>query len=106
MCPWINKPSYGRKLSPYPGGGAVETNIYGRLWPRFLRFNEQFLDLFVRRAEELLQSSRPFRIKLPQTERPSLAGKGSTNEHHLNHVSEAGVFSMILLMRFCSIKTS
>ena len=55
---------------------AVKTNIFGRLRPRLLRFKEQFPDLFVRRAEELLQSSRPFQIKLPQTERPSLAGKG------------------------------
>ena len=70
---------------------AVKTNVFGRLRPRLLRFKEQFLDLLVRRAEELLQSSRPFQIKLPQTERQSLAGKGSADEHHLNHVSEAGV---------------
>ena len=70
---------------------AVKTNIFGRLRPRLLRFKKQFPDLFVRHAKELLQSSQPFRIKLPQTERPSLAWKGSADEHHLNHVGEVGV---------------
>ena len=45
----------------------------------------------MRHAKDLLQGSRPFRIKLPQTERSSLAGKGSADEHHLDHVSEADV---------------
>ena len=42
-------------------------------------------------AKESLQGPRAFQIELPHAERSALAGKGSVDEHHLNHVSEAGV---------------
>ena len=45
----------------------------------------------MRRAEESLQDPWPFRIELPHAERPGWAGKGSTDEHHLDHICEAGV---------------
>ena len=45
----------------------------------------------MRRAEESLQGSWPFRIELPHAERPALAGKGSMDEHHLDHICEASV---------------
>ena len=70
---------------------AVKADVLGRLRPRLLSLEEQLPDLLVRRAKESLQGPWPFRIELPHTERPSLAGKGSADEHHLDHVSEAGV---------------
>jgi hypothetical protein len=70
---------------------AVEADVLGRLRPRLLSLEEQFPNLFVRRAKESLQGPRPFRIELPQAEGPSLARKGSADEHHLDHVGKTGV---------------
>ena len=70
---------------------AVKADVFRRLWPRLLSLEEQLPDHFVRRAKEPLQGLRPFRIELPHVERSALARKGSADEHHLDHVSEAGV---------------
>ena len=48
-------------------------------------------DLFVRCAIEALQSPWPLRIELPHFERPSLARKSSTYEHHQNQINEGDV---------------
>ena len=70
---------------------TVEADVFGRLRSRLLGLEKQLPDHFVRRTEESLQGPRPFRIELPHAERPALAGKGSADEHHMDHVNEAGV---------------
>ena len=67
-----------RKLSAYRGVRmvAVKTNIFGGVRPLLSFPEKQSLHSFVRSAEEVLKSPRPFRIKFPHAERPSLARQG------------------------------
>ena len=46
---------------------------------------------FVRNAEEVLEGSWSFWIKLPHAVKPALAWQDSANKHHLNHVDKVDV---------------
>ena len=91
--PKIDKLSSVRKYDTYWGCRivAVEAGVVRRPWPRLLLLEEQLPDPFVRHAKESLQGPWPFRIKLPHFERSSLAGKSSTDKHHLDHISKGDV---------------
>ena len=71
---------------------AVEADVFGSLRPQLLSLEKELPDRFMRRAKESFQDPWPFRIELPHAEWPALAGKGPVDEHHLNHICEAGVF--------------
>ena len=91
--PKIDELSDVRKYDTYWGCRivAVKAGVVRSPWPRLLLLEEQLLDPFVRHAEESLHGSWPFRIKLPHFQRPSLAGKSSTDMHLLDHISKGDV---------------
>ena len=70
---------------------AVEAEVFGRFRPRLLGLEKQLPDIFVRRAEKLLQGPRAGRIELPHMESPALAGENPAKKHHLDHIGKAGV---------------
>ena len=70
---------------------AVEADVLGGVRPLFSFPEKQLPHPFVRRGEEVLEGSWSFRIKLPHTERPSLARQGPADQHYLIQVDEIDV---------------
>ena len=58
---------------------AVEANVLGGVRPLFSFPEKQLPHSFVRSAKEVLEGPWSFRIKRPQTERPTLAWQGSAD---------------------------
>ena len=58
---------------------ALEADVLGGVWPLFLFPKKQLPHPLVCNAKELLEGSWSFRIKLPHTERPTLAWQGSAD---------------------------
>ena len=58
---------------------TVEADVLGGIRPLFSFPEKQLPHPFVRNAEEVLEGSWPFWIKLPQTERPMLAWQSSVD---------------------------
>ena len=65
----------------YLGIGAItaQTRILGGVWTLYLGSEEQFVHLFERHAEEVLNSSRSFRVEFPHMEGSTFARLDSTN---------------------------
>ena len=65
----------------YLGIGAItaQTRILGGVRTLYLWSEEQFVHIFERRAEEMLNSSRSFQVEFPHTEGPTFARLDSTN---------------------------
>ena len=93
LLPKNDKLSNVRKYDTYWGCRivAIEADVIRRPCPRLLLLEEQLPDPFVRCAIESLQGQGPLRIKLPHFERLSLAGKSSTDKHHLDHIRKGDV---------------
>ena len=58
---------------------TAQTRILGGVRTLYLWFEEQFVHLFARHAEEMLNSSRSFRVELPHTEGPTFPRLDLTN---------------------------
>ena len=58
---------------------AVEADVLGGVRPLFSFPEKQLPHSFVRSAEEVLEGSWSFRIKLPHAERPTLTWQGSAD---------------------------
>ena len=58
---------------------AVEADVLGGVRPLFSFPKKQLPHPFVRSAEEVLEGSWSFRIKLPRATRPTLAWHGSAD---------------------------
>ena len=58
---------------------AVQARILGGVWTLYSWSEEQSIHPFERHAEELLNSSRSFRVELPHTERSTLAWQDPMN---------------------------
>jgi len=58
---------------------AVEAEVLGGVRPLFSFPEKQFPHSFVRGAEEVLEGSWSFRIKLPHAKRPKLAWQVSAD---------------------------
>ena len=58
---------------------AVEADVLGGVRPLFSFPEKQLPHSFVRSAEEVLEGSWSFRIKLPHAKRPTLAWQGSVD---------------------------
>ena len=70
---------------------AVEVEVLGGVRPLFSFPEKQLPHSFVRSAKEVLEGPWSFRIKLPHTERPSLARQNPVDQHYLDHVDKADV---------------
>ena len=71
---------------------AVEAEVLGGVRPLFSFPEKQLPHSFVCSAEEVLEGSWSFRIKLPQEEGPTLAWQNSADKHYLNHIDKIDVF--------------
>ena len=69
----------------------VEADVLGGVRPLFPFPEKQLPHPFVRRAGLVLEGPWSFRIKLPHTERPSLARQNPTNQHYLNDVDKTDI---------------
>ena len=58
---------------------AAQTCIVSDVWTHYLWSEEQFVHLFVRHAEEMLNSSRSFRVEFPHAKGPAFARLDLTN---------------------------
>ena len=58
---------------------TAQTRILGCVRTLYLWSEEQFVHLFERHAEEVLNSSRSFRVEFPHTEGSTFARMDSTN---------------------------
>ena len=65
----------------YLGIGAItaQTRILGGVRTLYLGSEEQFVHLFERHAEEVLNDSRSLRVELPHTERSTFARRDLAN---------------------------
>ena len=65
----------------YLGIGAItaQTRILGGVRTLYLGSEEQFVHLFERQAEEVLNSSRSFRVEFPHTVGSTFARRDSMN---------------------------
>ena len=64
---------------------TAQTYILDGVRTLYLWSEEQFVHLFERHAEEVLNSSRSFRVEFPHTEGPAFARLDSTNQHNLHY---------------------
>ena len=64
---------------------AAQACILGGVRTLYLWFEEQFVHLFERDAEEVLNSSRSFRVEFPHVEGSAFARLDSTNQHNLHY---------------------
>ena len=70
---------------------AVEADVLGGVRPLFSFPEKQLPHSFVRSAEEVLEGPWSFRLKLPHTERLSLARQGPADQHYWNHIDKIDV---------------
>ena len=70
---------------------AVEADVLCGVRPLFSFPEKQLPHSFVHSTEEVLEGPWSFRIKLPHTERPSLARQNPTNQHYLNDVDKTDI---------------
>ena len=70
---------------------AVEADVLGGVRPLFSFLEKQLPHYVMRNTEEVLEGPWSFRIKLPHTERPSLARQNPADQHYLNHVDKTDV---------------
>ena len=57
----------------------------------YFRVTKNNFHIPLHRAEEVMKGLWSFRIKLPHTERPSLAQQGPADQHYLNHIDKTDV---------------
>ena len=89
----INKDSmFGREIT-YLGIWVItaQTRILGGVRTLYLGSEEQFVHVFERHAEEVLNSSRSFRVDFPQAEGPAFARFDSTNQHNLHYHNQTEI---------------
>ena len=70
---------------------AAQTCILSDVWTHYLWPEEQFVHLFVRHAEEMLNSSRSFRVEFPQAKGPAFARLDLTNQHNLYYRNQTKI---------------
>ena len=70
---------------------VIEADVLGGVQPLFSFPEKQLPHSFVHSAEEVLEGPWSFRIKLPHTERSSLAQRDSVDQHYLNHIEKIDV---------------
>ena len=70
---------------------AAQTHILSGVRTLYLGSEERFEHLFERHAEEVLNSSRSFRVEFPHAEGPTFARLDSTNQHDLHHHNQTEI---------------
>ena len=58
---------------------TAQTHILGGVRTLYLGSEERFVHLFMCHAEEMINSTRSFRVEFPQAEGPAFAGLDSMN---------------------------
>ena len=70
---------------------AAQTHILGGVRTLYLGSKERFVHLFERHAEEMLNSSRSFRVEFPHAEGPAFARLNSMNQHNLHYHNQTEI---------------
>ena len=76
---------------------GAESVVLGGGRRNFTGLEQQLLDIFVRRVEELSQRLVLGRIELPQVECPSLTRENPAKEHDLDHVDKLDILGYHVL---------